>query len=92
VWKEPAAISIHAWPGGSAGTVHWPELLSPHAITEPSKQRATLWLCPDATCATKAPLGNPGTLHWPYPLYPHANAIPSLRHARVFDRLAEIPT
>src|SRR5689334_20831149 len=66
---QPAAMSTNATPAGSTGTSHWPQVSSPHATTEPSLRRATVWPPLPNTGAAAAsstyvrPAGSAGTLH-----------------------------
>src|SRR5687767_2401101 len=81
-WWSPVSTWMQVTPAGSAGTLHWPHWLAPHARIEPSLSRATQ--CPPPLTSTKlVPGGSWGTEHWLYPLLPQAATVPSGRSPTV---------
>ena len=59
------ATLVHTTPAGSAGGVHWPEVLLPQQATDPSERSAMVCELPVATERYERPAGSGGTLHAP---------------------------
>src|SRR5688500_9917349 len=69
-----------------AGTLVWPNALSPHATTVPSFLNARLWMWPDAMAVMfDTPAGNAGA-------DPQVAIVPSVRNASEYCRPAEMAT